>query len=104
MAPAPGGQSAPVDELLAIEHAGWRSLCDGTAGQFYGDVMTDGALMVLANGAVMDRDAVVAALSQSPAWSSYSIDEPRTVAIDDTTVALVYTGTGRRTAPNRSSA
>lgn len=82
--------------LLELEHAGWQSLSDGTGDEFYGRVMTDGALMVLANGMVMDRDAVTAALGESPPWTRYEIDDPKLVTIDGDTAALVYQGTGYR--------
>ncbi|MCV7056532.1 nuclear transport factor 2 family protein [Mycolicibacterium gilvum] len=84
------------DELLELEHAGWKSLCDGTGDTFYGDLMTDDAVMVLANGMVMDRPTVVSALGQSPPWARYEIDDVRVIEIDDNTAALVYTGTGWR--------
>ena len=29
-----------LDELLELEHDGWKALCGGTAAQFYGDVMS----------------------------------------------------------------
>lgn len=44
-----------LDELLDIERAGgWQSLCKSTGDRFYGDLMTEDAVMVLANGSVMD--------------------------------------------------
>ena len=85
-----------TDELLELEHAGWRSLCDGTGDHFYGELMTAEAVMVLANGMVMDRDMVRESLGQSPPWARYRIDDVRLVAISDDTAALVYTGTGHR--------
>ncbi|WP_041782582.1 nuclear transport factor 2 family protein [Mycolicibacterium chubuense] len=85
-----------TDELLALEHAGWKSLCDGTGDEFYGGVMTDDAVMVLANGMVMDRETVTAALGQSPPWARYEIADVRLVPIGRDTAALVYTGTGWR--------
>ena len=48
-----------MDELLDLEHAGWRSLCDGSGSQFFGELMTEDGVMVLANGTVMNRDDVV---------------------------------------------
>ena len=87
---------ADTASLLEVEHAGWQSLCDGTAAAFYGDVMTDDGVMVLGNGQVMDRDQVVEALGSSPAWSSYEIAAPRTVVIGRDSRALLYTGTGHR--------
>ncbi|MEZ5219270.1 MAG: nuclear transport factor 2 family protein [Ilumatobacteraceae bacterium] len=85
-----------LDELLELERAGWTSLCDGTGSGFYGALMTDEARMVLANGAIMNRDAVVAALDDAPPWASYEIDDPALVPVSSDVVALVYTGTGHR--------
>ena len=82
--------------LLELEHAGWRSLCDGTAGEFYWSIMTPDARMVLANGVVMTRAEVVDALRDAPSWNSYEIDDPITVAVGDDAHTLVYTGTGHR--------
>ena len=42
--------------------------------------MTDDALMVLANGAVMNRTEVISALEESPPWSAYEIDDVQVVA------------------------
>ena len=55
--------------LLKIERRGWDSLCDSTGGNFYGGLMTADALMVLANGAVMDRKAVVESLEHAPSMA-----------------------------------
>lgn len=85
-----------TDELLALEHAGWTSLCDGTGDRFYGELMTEDAVMVLANGMVMDRQTVVSALAQSPPWARYEISDVRVIAVTDDVAALVYTGSGWR--------
>jgi hypothetical protein len=90
------GLSQVTDELLEFEHAGWKSLCDGTGDTFYGGIMTDDAVMVLANGMVMDRDTVTSALGESPPWSRYDIDDVRLIQISQDTAALVYTGRGWR--------
>jgi hypothetical protein len=84
------------DVLIELEHAGWRSLQDGSGSEFYGSLMSEDALMVLADGSVMTRDDVVASLDGAPRWDDYTIDDLRSVAIRDGVVALVYTGTGRR--------
>jgi hypothetical protein len=85
-----------VDELIELERAGWESLCAGTGDDFYGRTMTDDAVMVLANGAVMGRDEVVAALGGSPPWASYEMADVRVVPVGDDAAALVYVGTGHR--------
>lgn len=85
-----------IDNLLALEHAGWQSLCDGTGDEFYGSLMTDDAVMVLANGMVMDRATVTSALGESPPWARYEIADVRLIDITGDAAALVYTGTGWR--------
>lgn len=81
-----------IDELLTLEQRGWDSLCDGTGGRFYGELMTDDGLMVLAHGFALARDAVVASLDDAPPWTRYEIREPRLVALGSDAAALVYTG------------
>ncbi|WP_369259551.1 nuclear transport factor 2 family protein [Geodermatophilus amargosae] len=85
-------------ELLALERRGWDALCDGTAAAFYGEVMTDDGVMVLADGAVMERGAVVAALGASPPWHHYDLADVRPVPAGDDAAALLYTGRGWRDA------
>jgi hypothetical protein len=58
--------------------------------------MTDDGIMVLANGALMDRDAVVAALEHAPPWQSYDIDDVRLLDAGAEAAAIVYVGTGYR--------
>ncbi|MCR2812689.1 nuclear transport factor 2 family protein [Microbacterium sp. zg.Y1090] len=79
-----------VADLLRVETAGWQSLCDGTGGDFYGSLMTDDGLMVLADGSVLDRDGVVASLADAPAWSAYEITHERMVDVGSDVVAFVY--------------
>ena len=47
-----------TQELVRLERAGWDALCTGTGDRFYADLMTSDGLMVLADGSVLDRDAV----------------------------------------------
>ncbi len=82
--------------LLGLERQGWDSLCDSTGADFYGRVMTDDGVMVLANGAVMDRSGVVEALSQAPPWRTFEIDDVRVVRLGSDAAALVYLGTADR--------
>ena len=65
--------------LLELERAGWDSLCNQTGSEYYGELMLPNALMVLANGMVMDRDMVVSALSESPPWRAYDIGDVRLI-------------------------
>ncbi|MCR2799716.1 nuclear transport factor 2 family protein [Microbacterium sp. zg-Y818] len=81
-----------VSELLRLENAGWQSLCDGSGGDFYGTVMTDDGLMVLADGSVLDRGQVIASLADAPAWSAYEITDERLIEIGRDAAAFVYRG------------
>lgn len=78
--------------LLDLERRGWDSLCDGSGASFYGQVLTDDAVMVLSNGAVMDRSAVVEALGQAPPWRTYEISDVRLIGTGADNAALVYVG------------
>lgn len=94
------GRDASIEDLLALEHAGWAALCDGSSGEFYGALMTDECRMVLAGGFVMDRDQVVQSLSSGPQWDTYEIHEPIAAALSPVgaplVIALLYRGVARR--------
>lgn len=85
-----------LDDLLELEHAGWRSLCSSTGGDFFNRTMTDAGLMVLVDGSVLDRDAVAASLSEAPPWTTHEIVEPILLRLGDDTASLVYTGIASR--------
>ncbi len=84
------------DDLLELEHAGWDALCRGEGATFYGELMTEDGLMVLAHGQVLDRLGVVSSLRDAPAWDDYRIDNPRLVTTGDSSAALVYRATAHR--------
>ncbi|KIA60600.1 nuclear transport factor 2 family protein [Nocardia vulneris] len=89
-----------LNELLAVERRGWDSLCDGTGADFYGALMTGDAVMVLADGTILDRPGVVAALKDSPPWRTYELRDPRLVDVGVHSKILVYTGVAYRAAPD----
>jgi hypothetical protein len=90
--------TALTEELLVLERDGWNALCQRRGAEHFGDLMTADALMVLANGQVMDREEVVAALADAPAWASFQLADVRAVAVGDGGAALVYRATARRDA------
>jgi hypothetical protein len=85
-------------ELLELEHAGWQALSTGGSkgADHYAALMTEHALMVLANGQIMSRDEVVEALRDAPAWDTYTIDEPCVLAVTGDVRAVVYRSTATR--------
>jgi hypothetical protein len=84
------------DDLVALERAGWDALCSGDGADFYADLMTEDALMVLAHGQVLDRTAVADSLREAPPWDGYRIDDARLVTTGDGSAALVYRATAGR--------
>jgi hypothetical protein len=85
-----------LDEIRALEHEGWRSLCSSTGADFYGRVMTGDGLMVLAHGQVLDREGVIASLDEAPPWRRYEIADERLIVLGEDQAALVYTGRAYR--------
>lgn len=58
--------------------------------------MTEDGAMVLADGSVFDRDAVVASLDQAPTWDTYELTGVRRIDTGPDSAALVYTGRAHR--------
>lgn len=83
-------------ELLSVERRGWDSLCNSTGSDFYGSIMTDDGLMVLAGGLTLDRDGVVDSLDSAPPWHHYEISEERVVPLCDDGAVLVYRAAAHR--------
>jgi hypothetical protein len=78
-----------LTELMQIE----TRLATGR-GSDYREVLSDDA-RVIVPGAVLDRDACVAAMDASPGWQSFSLDEPRLIEAEGTAV-VVYRFSGTR--------
>ncbi|MEV0713010.1 nuclear transport factor 2 family protein [Nocardia aurea] len=85
-----------LNELLEVERRGWDALCSSTGAEFYGAIMTEDAVMVLANGMIMNRDTVVSALRDAPPWRDYEIEDPRVVGVGADGRVLVYIGVAYR--------
>ncbi|GGH42646.1 DUF4440 domain-containing protein [Microbacterium album] len=85
-----------LDALLALEHGGWDALCRSAGGDFYGELMTAEAVMILVNGMILDRATIAATLNESPPWSSYTLSETRLVPTGQDATALVYRASARR--------
>lgn len=85
-----------MQDLLALEHAGWDSLCRSDGGTFYGRLMTVDGLMLLVNGTVLSRDDVVASLDGAPPWASYALTDERLLPLGDDVTALIYRARAER--------
>ena len=85
-----------LDALRALEHRGWESLTRHDGGRFYGALMTADAVMILVNGTVLDRNTIAATLDDSPAWSTFTLEDARLVPTGEDSAALVYRATAAR--------
>lgn len=85
-----------LDTLVTLEREGWDALCASSGSEFYGALMAENAVMLLVDGTVLDRDAVMASLDDVPGWDHYDIEEPRLVTIGPDSAALIYRATATR--------
>lgn len=85
-----------LNTLLDLERQGWDSLCEQHGGTFYGELMTDDAVMVLVNGMVMDQTTIAASLNDAPPWDSYEITDPQLVPLAEDAATLLYRATASR--------
>lgn len=85
-----------LDELLDLEHQGWKSLCNSTGADFYGRIITSDGVMVLAHGQVFDRQAVIDSLNEAPPWRTYDITDERLISLGEDRAILVYNGRAYR--------
>jgi hypothetical protein len=77
-----------MSDLVEPEQAGWASLWAGTGDDFYGRTMIEDGVMVLADGSVMSRSDVVAALGKASPWASYEMDDVRVIPLGEDVAAL----------------
>lgn len=81
---------------MTLERQGWQSLCNSSGADYYGRLMTDDGVMVLAHGQVFSRQDVIDSLNEAEPWRSYDIDEERLIPLGDSAALLVYRGTAYR--------
>jgi hypothetical protein len=79
-----------ADTLLALD----RELAGGD-GDTYRRRLAPEAVVVVP-GAVLDRDACIAAMDASPGWDELDLADARAIALGEDAALLTYTFTGRR--------
>lgn len=85
-----------LNELLELEHRGWQSLCESTGADFYGQLMLEDGVMILAHGHTLNRQQVMESLNDAPPWSRYEISAPRLIQLTGDSAVLAYRGTAWR--------
>ncbi|MBN9607406.1 MAG: nuclear transport factor 2 family protein [Actinomycetales bacterium] len=88
----PAHDADRIEELLALERRGWDSLCDSTGDRFYGELMTDDGVMVLAGGFTLDRDGVRRSLADAPPWRRFELENAALIPLGSEAAALRYLG------------
>lgn len=81
---------ALIDELQQLERAGWEALTTESGADFYRDLMTDDAVMVVANGSALGRDDVIETLQGSEPWQRFDITDVSVVPVTDDVAVLHY--------------
>jgi hypothetical protein len=87
-----------ADELLKLEHDGWRALSTSAeeAGRFYAETLAAEVLMLLPGGMVLDdRGAVIESMGGSP-WASFELSDERVVELGERCAIVAYRGTAQR--------
>ncbi|MEO7018169.1 MAG: nuclear transport factor 2 family protein [Leifsonia sp.] len=85
-----------LEMLLALEREGWDTLCVGTGAAFYGALLTEDAVMVIAGGAALARETVLESLKSAPTWDTFTIEHPALVRVAPDAAAIVYEARAQR--------
>jgi hypothetical protein len=75
---------------LELEHACWDAIVAGTAAEFLDRVMTDQAVLLLADNALRRKEILDYHAVPSP-WHAYQLEAPRMVELTDAAVVVIYT-------------
>ncbi len=84
-----------AERLIALEREGWDALVAGEGGRYYGEHLTDDALMAFPFG-ILTRAATIEALESAPPWERYEIADPQVVGLSEDSGVVVYDVVARR--------
>jgi hypothetical protein len=79
--------------LLQLERHFWRSAGESA---LYGQHLAADALHVFPGWGIVEREAVLAGVSEAEPWESFHIEDVRVVDLGDSAAALVYEARARR--------
>lgn len=80
---------ATLEELLALEQRGADSMVAGTAAEFYADVLTEDAVLVVP-GMILDRATFISSMNREPDMRELRIEDPRVVELGAGAAVLLY--------------
>jgi hypothetical protein len=84
-----------ASELIQTERRGWDALCSDEAGAYYSRHLADDAAMAFPFG-VMDRQEALDAMTSAEPWSTYHMEDPRTIVLGPDSGVVVYGVTAQR--------
>ena len=77
------------DELVALEREAIRHMVAGTAADFYRDILTDDALLVVP-GAILDGPTFLEGLEGEPEMRTLELHDPRVIELGQDGAVLLY--------------
>jgi hypothetical protein len=86
---------ADEQELIELEHEGWRALCTSAGADYYRDRLARDALMAFPFG-ILGRDDALAAMASAEPWERYALHDVRVLALGDGAAAVVYRADAQR--------
>jgi len=82
-------------ELIELERRGWDALSAPNAAAFFGELMTDDAVMVFP-GTVMTKRESLAAMTSARPWASYRIEDIRVLRVGSGGRLVLYRAIAKR--------
>jgi len=82
-------------ELIDLEHEGWKALASDDPVAWWDDHLDDGALMVFP-GFVATREQSLEGMTQAPPWSWFRLDDVRVLDLGDDAAVVVYAASAQR--------
>jgi ketosteroid isomerase-like protein len=84
-----------MDELVALETAGWDALCTTDGAEFYDGLMTDDGVMLFPMG-VFDRAESLQAIAAASPWSSFQLESVQVIHPAPDVGILIYRAVASR--------
>ena len=75
--------------LVDLERLGWEALSSGDGRRYYGEHLTDDAVMAFPF-VVLDRHQALEAMESAPPWSTYDMQDPRIITLTTDSGIVVY--------------
>jgi hypothetical protein len=85
----------PAEQLISLQHEGWRALVAGNGGDCYRKYLTEDPVMAFPSGTVT-REAALEATEAVRPWERSEIRDPQLIELGHGTGVAVYSVLARR--------